>query len=359
MKKCGQCKKELDEILFIKDEIEYKVCNKCRAYAKSYVEKQKIENPEKLKNQQKSSSKKYRESNLEKIREKDRLLKKEYRENNPELFKKNRAVYIEANKEKLKSYDSNRMIERPEYFLFSSARGRAQKYNREFSITEQDIKELLELTPICPLRKVKFQRGINQTASPNSPSLDRIDSLKGYTKDNIQIISYRANLIKNTIDLDAFEKIIYNFNYTFQEYHDTDDLTRKIILEDRLQQFNHENWDEKDKYRLLNIENWLINSAKKRAKRNNLEINIDVDYIKRIWPLDNKCPIINEKFKSGKLFSSKNSATIDRMDNSKGYVVGNIMIISSVANSIKNNASIEELEFILKNWKELEIKRNK
>lgn len=38
-----------------------------------------------------------------------------------------------------------------------------------------------------------------------------------------------------------------------------------------------------------------------------------------------------------------NAASLDRIDNSKGYVRGNVMVISLRANAIKNNATAEEL----------------
>jgi hypothetical protein len=321
MKKCSGCKKIMDEQFFIKNDKEYRMCNECREYQS--------------------------------------LWKQNYRQKNPEEYKKYRTEYNGKNIDKLKQYDTNRMLNRPEYFLFSSARSRARKSKLDFTITEVDIKNLLDKISFCPLRELKFDRGKNRKASPNSVSIDRIDSLKGYTKDNIQIISYKANLIKNAIDLQTFDKIVNNLDYIFQEKHDIDDTTRAIIIEDRLRQFKEESWSEKDKYRLLNVEKWMINSAKKRAKKSKLEININANYIRSIWPLDNKCPILEEKFVSGKNVISKNSATIDRIDNSKGYVMGNIMIVSALVNSVKNNAKIEELKIILKNWKKTEENRSK
>jgi hypothetical protein len=42
---------------------------------------------------------------------------------------------------------------------------------------------------------------------PNAPTLDRIDSAKGYTKDNIRLITYQLNIAINQFGLEAFKAL--------------------------------------------------------------------------------------------------------------------------------------------------------
>ena len=43
----------------------------------------------------------------------------------------------------------------------------------------------------------------------NAPSIDRIDNSKGYTKENIMVVSNRANMIKNNATIDELIMIGY------------------------------------------------------------------------------------------------------------------------------------------------------
>ncbi len=64
----------------------------------------------------------------------------------------------------------------------------------------------------CPCLGIKLNYNgtgeMGYTRTDNSPSLDRIDSSKGYECGNIQVISWRANRIKNDSTLEELELIV-------------------------------------------------------------------------------------------------------------------------------------------------------
>lgn len=82
--------------------------------------------------------------------------------------------------------------------------------------------------------------------------------------------------------------------------------------------------------------------AKQRCKKNGREFNIKVSDI----AIPDKCPIlgIDINMNSGKSGAYKSSPSLDRIDNSKGYLPDNIQVISQAANAMKRDASWEELK---------------
>ena len=58
------------------------------------------------------------------------------------------------------------------------------------------------------------------------------------------------------------------------------------------------------------------------------------------------CPILNIPIFIAGENSTDNSPTLDRIDNKKGYVKSNLMVISRKANQSKSNLSFKELEML-------------
>jgi len=105
---------------------------------------------------------------------------------------------------------------------------------------------------------------------------------------------------------------------------------------------------------IILITKQMVMDARRRAKKHNIPININVKYIRDIFPKNNKCPYLNIELVRGKSNSCSTSPTLDRIDPTKGYVVGNVEIISMKANSIKQNATPEEIEMVAKRLKRLQ-----
>lgn len=92
--------------------------------------------------------------------------------------------------------------------ILRGARKRAKKNGIEFSLKEEDF------TPVyfCPLLpRIKFNFSNDEKSRSSSMSLDRIDPTKGYVKDNVQLISLKANRIKNNATLEEFEEMAHNW----------------------------------------------------------------------------------------------------------------------------------------------------
>ena len=102
-----------------------------------------------------------------------------------------------------------------------------------------------------------------------------------------------------------------------------------------------------EKYRRGKSRNkYLANLAIRRAKRKGLECNIThLDVL-----IPEFCPLLNIKIEDDSDDQNLHSS-IDRINNSLGYLKDNIMVISHRANRLKNNATIEELELLVTNMK--------
>jgi len=93
----------------------------------------------------------------------------------------------------------------PIYKLWIATKSRAKSRGIPFRITLRD----LVIPKRCPLLDIPLRRG-TLYHKPNSPSIDRKNPRRGYTRKNVWIISHRANAIKNDATLDELKKIVKN-----------------------------------------------------------------------------------------------------------------------------------------------------
>lgn len=66
--------------------------------------------------------------------------------------------------------------------------------------------EDLVIPEVCPVLGIRLEFG--KSHCWHLPSLDRFDNDRGYTKDNVRIISYRANKLKNDATVEEFEAVL-------------------------------------------------------------------------------------------------------------------------------------------------------
>ena len=82
----------------------------------------------------------------------------------------------------------------------------------ENTLTVNDVNEMYESqNGLCYWFKIPLIPS-NKPKNPQQPSLDRIDRNKGYTKDNVVLTCYSANIGRNENDLETWKNFLYLLN---------------------------------------------------------------------------------------------------------------------------------------------------
>ena len=93
------------------------------------------------------------------------------------------------------------------------------------------------------------------------------------------------------------------------------------------------------------LETRIKQSIRKYKRRDN-DFNLDLKYLKAIYPKDSKCPVSLEKMKFGNT-DRRNSPSLDRLDNSRGYVEGNVAWVCDRINLLKGDLTLVQLKALL------------
>ena len=115
------------------------------------------------------------------------------------------------------------------YGIYSAARDRARRNKLKFAIDFHFIVSLAEKQEYkCVLTGKQFTyKCNNRKYSPWNPSIDRIDSKKGYTKDNVRLVCTIVNLALNNFGENVFSEMCkaYLANGGLVKLEDTTDLS--------------------------------------------------------------------------------------------------------------------------------------
>lgn len=98
----------------------------------------------------------------------------------------------------------------------------------------------------------------------------------------------------------------------------------------------------RDKHRLDQPEKPMFRRARLRARELGLPFDIELSDV--VIPA--RCPILGIPLRIGKGKLSDNSPSLDRVVPRKGYVKGNVVVVSFRVNRMKSDATVQELRKI-------------
>lgn len=128
--------------------------------------------------------------------------KRQWERSNPERVREHQARHRAGHPNISRDY----LATRSEKALFYSARARAKRDGISFTIALSDI----VIPPCCPVFGIAMARlvGAGKGPTDNTPTIDRIDTRRGYEPGNVAVISHRANRMKSDFTETELERLL-------------------------------------------------------------------------------------------------------------------------------------------------------
>jgi hypothetical protein len=95
----------------------------------------------------------------------------------------------------------------PDVGIYNIMKQRAKRRGVPCTLTFQQVARMVADTPVCPVLGIPLQRAKDKP-NDNSPSLDCFYPELGYVPGNVFVISYRANVLKNSATLEEVRAML-------------------------------------------------------------------------------------------------------------------------------------------------------
>ena len=84
------------------------------------------------------------------------------------------------------------------------------------------------------------------------------------------------------------------------------------------------------------VKSWYVSQIKGKAKKRNIEFNVSMKYLQELWEKQKGvCALSGLPIILGNKFSVKQTASLDRVDSSRGYIEGNLQWLHKDVNKMK------------------------
>lgn len=98
----------------------------------------------------------------------------------------------------------------------------------------------------------------------------------------------------------------------------------------------------------------LLNHLKQSAKKRNIHFDLTMDDLNNLsFPLT--CPILGIPLYFNRGFAADDSYSVDRISNDAGYTIDNVIIVSNRVNTLKSNATVDEMRKIADFYTKLDV----
>lgn len=121
--------------------------------------------------------------------EKHRARSRQRRQDHPEWYREREPKYY-------RTYRAKMLSSRPWRYLLQSARLRAKE--KQWAYELDDTWARRRWTGKCEITSIPFEQNGSRGPWPLSPTIDRINSKKGYTKRNSRFVLWGCNAIKGS-----------------------------------------------------------------------------------------------------------------------------------------------------------------